>query len=203
LKPEETAAFLRGLGPGGVAFGRTLAGMLDLSRAKSVIDIGGGAGTVLAGLRERWPHLKATLLELPEVIVHAGPILAEHGPGEVTLEEGNILRGPAGHKHDLAILRAVIQVLSPADAELAIRHTAQSLRPGGEAIIGGWGILDDDRLGPRSGVFVNLTFLNLYSAGEAYTESQYRGWMEAAGFVEVERGSMPDGTGMFRGRIAA
>lgn len=200
--PEETAAFLRGLGPGGLAFGRTLAGMLDLSRAGSVIDIGGGAGTVLAGLRERWPHLKATLLELPEVLVHAGPILAEQGAGEVALEDGDILRGPTRHKHDLAILRAVIQVLSPADAELAIRHTAQSLRPGGEAIIGGWGILDDDRLGPRSGVFVNLTFLNFYREGEAYTESQYRGWMEAAGFVGVERSSMPDGTGMFRGRIA-
>jgi SAM-dependent methyltransferase len=202
-KPEDTAAFLRGLATGGLAFGRTLAGMLDLSRAGSVIDIGGGAGTVLAGLRERWPHLKATLLELPEVIVHAGPILAGHGAGEVALEEGDILRGPSRHKHDLAILRAVIQVLSPADAERAIRHTAQSLRSGGEAIIGGWGILDDDRLGPRSGVFVNLTFLNFYRDGEAYTESQYRGWMEAAGFVGIERSSMPDGTGMFRGRIVA
>jgi hypothetical protein len=158
---------------------------------------------VLVGLKERWPHLKATLLELPEVIVHAGPILAEHNAGDVTLEEGDILRGPSRHKHDLAILRAVIQVLSPADAELAIRHTAQSLTPGGEAVIGGWGILDDDRLGPRSGVFVNLTFVNFYREGEAYTESQYRGWMKAAGFVGVERSSMPDGTGMFRGRIAA
>ncbi len=201
-KPEDTAAFLRGLGPGGLAFGRTLAGMLELSQAASVIDIGGGAGTVLAGLKERWPHLKATLLELPEVIVHAGPILAEHGAGEVALEEGDILRGPARTKHDLAILRAVIQVLSPTDAERAIRHTAQSLNPGGEAIIGGWGILDDDRLGPRSGVFVNLTFLNFYREGEAYTERQYRGWMEAAGFSGIERSSMPDGTGMFRGRIA-
>ncbi len=202
--PAETAAFLRGLGPGGLAFGRTLAGMLDLSQAASVIDIGGGAGTVLAGLRERWPHLKATLLELPEVIVHAGPILAEHGAASaVTLEEGDILRGPARHRHDLAILRAVIQVLSPADAERTIRHTAQSLNPGGEAIIGGWGILDDDRLGPRSGVFVNLTFLNFYRDGEAYTESQYRGWMEAAGFTAIERGNMPDGTGIFRGRIPA
>ena len=94
-KPEDTAAFLRG--PGGVAFGRALGGMLDLSRAASVIDIGGGAGTVLAGVRERWPHLKATLLELPEVIVHAGPILAEHRAGEVALEDRRYLArtGPA------------------------------------------------------------------------------------------------------------
>ena len=96
----------------------------------------------------------------------------------------------------------MIQVLSPADAELAIRHTAQSLRPGGEAIIGGWGIPMTTDSAPPNAVFVNLTFLNLYRDGEAYTESQYRGWMKAAGFIGVERSSMPDGTGMFRGRIA-
>ena len=38
----------------------------------------------------------------------------------------------------LAILRAVIQVLSPADAERTIRHAAQSLNPGGEAVFAGW-----------------------------------------------------------------
>ncbi len=74
-KPEDTAAFLRGLGPGGLAFGRMLAGMLDLSMAGLRHRHWRRRGTVLAGLRERWPHLKATLLELPEVIVHAGPIL--------------------------------------------------------------------------------------------------------------------------------
>jgi hypothetical protein len=42
----------------------------------------------------------------------------------------------------------------------------------------------------------------LYRDGEAYTEQQYRSWMQAAGFTGIERGSMPDGTGMFRGRIA-
>lgn len=51
-------------------------------------------------------------------------------------------------------------------------------------------------------MFVNLTFLNFYRDGEAYTEQQYRGWMQAAGFTGIERGSMPDGTGRFRGRIA-
>jgi hypothetical protein len=56
--------------------------------------------------------------------------------------------------------------------------------------------------GMQLGVFTALGD-SFYRDGEAYTESQYRGWMAAAGFVGIERGSMPDGTGMFRGRIPA
>ena len=58
-----------------LAFGRALGERVDFSEAGSVIDVGGGSGTLLLGLMERWPHLRGTLLELPDVIVHAGPIL--------------------------------------------------------------------------------------------------------------------------------
>ena len=77
-----------------LAFGRALGERVDLSGAGSVIDVGGGSGTLLVGLMERWPHLRGTLLELPEVIGHAEPILAEHGgSGRIALEAGNIVEG--------------------------------------------------------------------------------------------------------------
>jgi hypothetical protein len=62
--PEAAAAFSRMLAPGGVIFGRHLARELDLSAIGSVIDIGGGPGTILVGLRERRPQIAATLMEL-------------------------------------------------------------------------------------------------------------------------------------------
>ena len=77
--PAQAAAALRGLAPLALAFGRALGERVDLSGAGSVIDVGGGSGTLLLGLMERWPHLRGTLLELPEVIGHAEPILAAHG----------------------------------------------------------------------------------------------------------------------------
>ena len=91
--------------------------------------------------------------------------------------------GPAAGRHDVAVLRAVLQVMDRGAAARAIRHVAESLKPGGEVLISGGGILDDDRLGPLNAVFMNLTFMNLYRESEAYTEAEHRGWLAEAGFV--------------------
>lgn len=199
--PEAAAAFSRMLAPGGVIFGRQLAEAMDLSAIGSVIDIGGGAGTILVGLRERWPHIVATLMELPRVAAAAPEILREYGAGDVVVEEGDITVAPSVGRHDLAILKAVVQVLPPDKARRSILNAARCLRPGGEIAIAGSGIVDDDRLGPPEGVFLNLTFLNLYRHGESYTEGQYRAWMTEAGFLDISRSRLTDGGTLFRARI--
>ena len=151
---------------------------------------------------QRWPHLSGTLLELPEVIVHAEPILASYGdPSRITFEAGDIVQRPAAGRHDLAVLRAVLQVMDRDAARRAIRHAAESLTPGGELLISGGGILDDNRLGPTNAVFMNLTFMNLYRDSEAYTEAEHRAWLAEAGFVEVTREQLPDGKELIRGRL--
>jgi hypothetical protein len=199
---ESDAAALRGLAPLALAFGRAVGERLDLSKVGSVVDIGGGSGTLLLGLMERWPRLRGTLLELPDVILHAEPILAANGGADrITLEPGNILERPAAEKHDLAVLRAVLQVMGREAAASAIRHTAQSLNPGGEVLISGGGILNNDRLGPLNAVFMNITFMNLYRESEAYTEEEHRTWLSAAGFIQVTREQLPDGKELIRGRL--
>ena len=202
--PEHAAAALRGLAPLALAFGRALGDRLDLSKIGSFLDIGGGSGTLLLGLMERWPHLRGSLLELPDVIVHAEPILAANGAvGRITLEPGDIVEGPAATKHDMAVLRAVLQVMGREAAALAVRHAAQSLNPGGELLISGGGILNDDRLGPLNAVFMNINFLNVYRESEAYTEAEHRAWLADAGFAEVTREQLPDGKELIRGRLPA
>lgn len=199
--PGAAAAFSRKLAPGGMIFGRLLAEAMDLSGIGSVIDIGGGAGTILVGLRERWPHLATTLMELPAVAAIAPEILADYGAPDVAVEEGDITLAPSRGRHDLAILKAVIQVLPPDEARSAILNAARSLNAGGEIAVAGWGLVDDDRLGPPEGVFLNLTFLNLYRAGESYTEGQYRSWMTEAGFHNIIRTRLADGCALFRARL--
>jgi SAM-dependent methyltransferase len=199
--PEAAASFSRMLAPGGLIFGRQLAAVLDLSGVGSVIDIGGGAGTILVGLREQRPQIAATLMELPTVAAVASEILAEYGAGDVVVEEGDITVAPSIGRHDLAILKAVVQVLPPDLARSAILNAARCLNPGGEIVLAGSGVVDDDRLGPPEGVFLNLTFLNLYRHGESYTEGQYRAWMTEAGFRDISRSRLPDGSTLFRARL--
>ena len=201
--PEAATAFSRKIAPGALTFGRNLAQGMDLSAVGSVIDIGGGPGTVLVGVRERWPHVAATLMELPPVAAVARTILSEYGVEDVVVEEGDITASPSRSRHDLVILKAVVQVLPPEQARRSILNAARCLTPGGEIVIAGWGVIDDDRLGPPDGVFLNLTFLNLYRHGESYTEGQYRAWMAEAGFCNTTRSRLPDGCTLFRARLDA
>ena len=98
----------------------------------------------------------------------------------------------------LAILDHTNEIAIATDNGDTIRlaNAAAALRPGGAIYIVGGGILDDDRLGPPSAVYLNLTFLNLYPAGASYTRAQHAAWLEAAGCGDVQRITLPSGSGI-------
>lgn len=190
-----SVAFFQGLAPGGLAFGRQLARMIDLSKVNSVIDIGGAPGTALIGLLESKADLRATLLELPASIAAAKTLLAGEPLGNrIIFEEADIVQLPSATKHDMAILKAVIQVLSRREAAGTIRHTFESLNSGGMIYVSGAGILNDDRLSPPNAVFYDLTFMNLYREGASYTHSEYKSWLADAGFVDASLAVLPSGS---------
>jgi SAM-dependent methyltransferase len=193
--PATSLAFFRNTAPYALAFGRALAGMIDLHAVNSAIDIGGGAGHVLIGLGETKPGLRSTLLELAPTVAIAKALLADEPLADgMEFEIGDIVLAPSATTHDLAILKAVIQVLSPRDAAAAIRNAHASLNSGGRLIISGVGILNDDRVSPLEAVFYNLTFMNLYSDGASYTRSEYSRWLSEAGFDEITFSTMPSGS---------
>ncbi len=64
----------------------------------------------------------------------------------------------------------------------------------------GMGILDDSRVTPPEAAAFNLVFLNVYESGKAYTESEHRAWLGAAGFQDIERGRLPSGLQFIRAR---
>ncbi|WP_236652378.1 methyltransferase [Streptacidiphilus neutrinimicus] len=62
----------------------------DLSGASTVVDIGGGQGHVLAELLEKYPAMRGTLLELPDVVENADPRLR---PGGELADRTSLLAG--------------------------------------------------------------------------------------------------------------
>ena len=45
----------------------------------------------------------------------------------------------------------------------------------------------------------NLIYLNVYDAGQAYTESEHTHWLDEAGFEDISRVVMPDGASIMDG----
>jgi hypothetical protein len=195
----EMAAMLRGMHSGPIGAARDLLQRFDFSECRSLIDVAGGGGGLVGTLCDALPGLRGTLFELPRTAALAEPILRETPGGDrVSIETGDILRVSPSGTHDAVVMRALVQVLGPEDAARAIANAAAALRPGGVFYIAGGGILDNDRLGPRAAVFWNVTFMNIYPAGAAYTEAEHAVWLSAAGCDAVERVTLPSGGGIIR-----
>src|SRR3954452_773353 len=77
--PESADVFDRAMTTSSKQSAREVAELLDLSGAKSVADIGGGQGHVVASLLEKYPSMQGTLLDLPRVVENADPRLREGG----------------------------------------------------------------------------------------------------------------------------
>ncbi len=54
----------------------------DFAAVGTVADIGGGRGTFLATLLEAYPAMNGVLLDMPQVVEHAGPVLERAGVAE-------------------------------------------------------------------------------------------------------------------------
>jgi len=190
---EERLRAFRGLHPGTIAGAYALMKRYDFSAYKSLLDVGGGTGGVTTTLLEKHAHLEATILELPSVV----PITQEFvgrspASDRIDIVATDVVREPVEGSYDAAVLRAFVHVLGPEEARQALKHVARALKPGGDIYIAG-AVLDDSRLSPAGTVAFNLLFLNIYDDGEAYTEREYRQWLEEAGFENVERTVLPDG----------
>ncbi len=193
----DLSSLLRGLHGTAVATARDFMQRFDFSGCHSLIDVGGGSGGLVATFCDARPDLEGTLFDLPRTVALAAPILAETpGGNRVIIESGDILAAPPRGMHDVAVMRAFVQVFSPGDAARAIVNTAAAVRPGGKIYISGAGILDNDRLGPRPAVFYNVTFMNFYNAGASYTEAEHAAWLAAAGCADVGRITMANGLGI-------
>ena len=197
--PEaELEAFLRGLHSGALRDGRSFARRFDLSSCVDLLDLAGGSGGFAIGLAQAVAGVQVTVAELPRVTAITRRCVDEVGLADrIRVIAADLTREPLQGAFDVAMVRNFIQVLSEAEAVAVLRHLFPALRPGGDIYISG-DIIDNDRTTPAETVAFSLVFINLYESGQAYTESEYAGWLAAAGFVNVER--LDDDT--MRGRVA-
>jgi Methyltransferase domain len=86
----------------------------------------------------------------------------------VNVVAADVLSDPLAGSYDVAVMKGLLHVLSPQDARRALKHISAAVNPGGTIYIIGQ-ILDDSRLSPLEAVGFNLTFINVFDAGESYT----------------------------------
>ena len=203
--PAELEAFLRRINTNTVSAAHSLLERCDFSSTKTLADVGcGGAGLALT-ITKACPHIQATAIDLAQITPIAQKIVnEENAAARIKVVAADVLSGPLPGAYDAVLLRALLQVLSPEDARLAVNNIGAALRPGGSIYIIGQ-ILDDSRTSPAEAVWFNLNFINTFDAGESYTEHEHREWLSEAGCVDIERAKTPlaQGLGLMTGRKPA
>ena len=200
MSAEELASFFGGLHGLGVVQGRQLAEQHDFGRFGVLADVGGGSGNIAIGACQACTELRATVLELDQVVPIARRFIADAQlAGRITATACDITRQVPTATYDVAVLRSLIQVLSPDQAACAILNIGSRIRPGGEIYIIG-SVLDDSRLAPWEAAAYDVVFLNIYPGGRSYTEGEHREWLRAAGFERVERTLLPNNASLITAR---
>jgi 2-polyprenyl-3-methyl-5-hydroxy-6-metoxy-1,4-benzoquinol methylase len=182
--PEDKETFIysmRRLAKPGV---RAVAAILLSRLAKNahILDVGGGPGTYAEAFAEGGAQV--TVFDLPEVV----ELMSEHlDAAGISAIGGDFSEGLPEGPFDAAYLGSVSHIYGPEENLALIKRVAGSLSPGGLIAI-----RDFVRGLSKGAALFAVNMLVNTESGNTYTEEEYRGWLGAAGFQEVEVLPIPE-----------
>ena len=171
--------------------GPLLAATLDLSGRCQLLDCGGGVGTHSIFLVQRYPGLRAIVLDLPETAELAKEIIDRFGLADrITPRGGNYFVDDLGEGHDVVLLSAVLHSMPPEASRLLLERCHRSLVGGGWVIVHE-ALIDPDGTSPVRAALFSLNMLVNTGEGRSYSGEQIMGLMEEAGFTPLEVKRLP------------
>jgi predicted O-methyltransferase YrrM len=100
---------------------------------RDMLDIGGSHGYYSVGLCRQQEGLRSVILDLPEAVEHAAPLLAAEGMGDrVVHRAGNALTDDLGtDAYDIVLIAQLVHHFSEDQNRELAQRVARALRPGG------------------------------------------------------------------------
>jgi hypothetical protein len=102
---------------------------------RTVVDVGGGTGAMLAEILRKWPDIRGTLVDLPRPVAASSEIFRAAGVADRVTAIGQSFFDPLPAGADLYILRGVLNDWPDEDAQAILACCAVAARPNGRVII--------------------------------------------------------------------
>ncbi|MEM7339843.1 MAG: methyltransferase [Actinomycetota bacterium] len=185
LTEESARAYHRATASIGFGAARRFVRTVDLSERRHLLDLGGGSGAYSITAAEAHPDLRATVLDLPPVVVATQDYIADAGlTDRVDTVGADFTAGEFPAPVDVVVMASNLPIYDgPVIADVVAR-AFRALEPGGEMHLVGE-MLDDDRAGPLDAAMWGMNELVCGSLGRAHTRAEVEGYFTAAGFVDV------------------
>lgn len=138
IGPEEWGAYQRGMRSVASSWAPEVGRRTPVPKgARDMLDIGGSHGLLSVAICRRHSGLRSVILDLPQAVEHAAPILAKEGMGErVTHRAGNALEDDLGvATWDVIFMANLVHHFDDATNRALAKKIARALRPGGVFVI--------------------------------------------------------------------
>ena len=107
----------------------------DFSNFESLVDVGGGHGTLLKSILKPNPHLKGILFDMPSVVEGAAHLLEAEGLNRQCKIQGGDFFNSVPRGADAYILKNIIHDWSDEMAGKILRNCRESMVPGGKVLL--------------------------------------------------------------------
>jgi SAM-dependent methyltransferase len=119
----------------------------DWESVRSVVDVGGGTGALLAEVLRARPTVRGTLVDLPQTVARAAEIFQAAGVAERVATVGQSFFDPLPAGADLYLLKSVLGDWPDPEATAILKRCAEAARPGGRIVVFN-GVSPDGEGGP-------------------------------------------------------
>lgn len=149
----------------------------DFGAFRTVVDVGGGNGAMLAMILARHPEARGVLYELPGVAARARPLLAGAGVADrCEVVAGDFFEDvPAGG--DAYLLTQIVHDWPDDDAARILANCRAAMRDGARLLLGE--AVLPDRVEPSLAKFIDVEMLVI--GGRERTAAEYRELLASAG----------------------
>jgi SAM-dependent methyltransferase len=172
-----------------------IAAQVNLRRAKTLLDLGGGPGTYAMAFLARNPQLRATVCDREAALDVAKEIAATHGAGRrLSYLPLDFTKGPIPGTYDVIWYSNVLHIYSPEDNQAIFRRALNALTPGGRFIIQDAFLHDREGLYPAEASLFAVSMLLFTESGNTYSVVETTRWLKDAGFGRVKLLRVKKGT---------
>lgn len=193
--PELGAAFDALMGPAG--HGAPDAAVLvnrDWHKVRTVVDVGGGTGSLLAAILQAHPEIHGTLVDFPRTVANAAETFAAAGVSERVTVVGQSFFEPLPAGADLYLLSRVLHDWPDPEATDILRRCAEAVAAGGRVVVVGSVSLDSAAPG--------LAPDTVLVGGKNRGLEQLREIAAKAGLTVTAAGRQPSGRHLVECRLA-
>jgi hypothetical protein len=182
--PDRLRLFLRGMTGLSMGASKAIAEKFPWGDYKTVVDVGGAQGGLLAQICLAHPHISGANFDLPVV----GPIfeeyVAENGLSDrLRFIEGNFFEQQIPTA-DVITMGHILHDWNLAEKQVLLAKAYEALPEGG-ALIVFEALIDDERRQNTFGLLMSLNMLIETPGGFDYTGKDCSQWMREAGFRET------------------